>query len=123
MNPPNGKWRVEKANPASQFDALYWDGSQYVDIANITLANQYLFANNPDYQAAVNLGTIETDVDNIEMQGGELSTVDVVANKVKKLLSKETYQTPKARRNTTFIIITLAAAVLGYMIYKGNIKI
>lgn len=118
MNPPGGIWKIAKNNPTSQYDALYWDGSQYVDYNNITEANVRLFDNNPAYQEATSMGTF-----GLEMQGGTLETVEAVANKVKKIFSKETYQTPKGRRNTIFIIITLGAIVFGYMVYKGKIKI
>lgn len=128
-NPPNGAWKIMKPFSGSGYqmasDAFFWNGTQYVDILNIRDQDHELFMQNPAYAAVVNgIGSAEIDiVPGDDMQGGELPVVDAIARRIKKVFSKESYDTPKKKSNAIFIIIFIVAAVLGYLIYTKKIKI
>jgi len=122
MNPPpNGVWKIQKSNPVAVWDALYWNGSVYVDYNNITEGNASSFDDNPEWQKDTSIGTYEAGIDDIP--GKLLKGVEAVATKVKFVFRKETYNTPTKRKNAIYIILFAAAIVFGLLIYTKRIKI
>lgn len=117
MNPPpNGLWRIPGGNEYGRF----WDGSRYLATTDINTTEHHNYMmQNPEYARAAQFNGADID----QYQSEELSGVEVVGNKIKKLFSSETYNTPRKRSNAVFIGITIAAVVFGLLVYFKKIKI
>lgn len=117
MNPPpNGIWRKTGGNEYG----LFWDGSKYLATTDInTIAHHNAMLENPEYKRIFDSDQ-EFVIDQYESE--ELTGVEVIANKIKKIFSSETYNTPKKRTNAVYIAVAVSAVVVALLVYFKKIK-
>lgn len=114
MNPPpNQKWSYW-LDTNGMYYRYYWNGSGYTYAGDIIAGQDQAFMGNPDYVS--DIGKSDIDID-------QLPGVEVVANKIKKIFSSETYDTPKKRSQAIFIVLAISAVTLGLLVYFKKIKI
>jgi hypothetical protein len=112
--PPNGKWSYWlTGNDGNQY-RYFWNGTQYIYAGDIVSGEDAAFMANPDYVNS--FGNFELDIE-------QLTGVEVVASKIKKLLSSETYNTPQKRTNAVYVAVAISAIVIGLLVYLKKIKI